>query len=70
MTQYIEFIADYWLSRLGVEKHFNTTNPFDFMELISLTGKTNFFESRVAEYQKAGLTSTTDNHKFSTEEDF
>jgi ribonucleoside-diphosphate reductase beta chain len=55
MCQYIEFVADRLLLSLGCAKHFNVTNPFDFMELISLQGKTNFFEKRVAEYQKSGV---------------
>lgn len=55
MKQYIEYVADYWLVRLGVAKIYNATNPFDFMELISLSGKTNFFEKRVGDYQKAGV---------------
>jgi ribonucleoside-diphosphate reductase beta chain len=55
MTQYIEFVADRLLVELGNEKVYNATNPFDFMEMISLQGKTNFFEKRVAEYQKAGV---------------
>lgn len=55
MKQYIEYVADYWLVRLGVPKLYNSTNPFDFMELISLSGKTNFFEKRVGDYQKAGV---------------
>lgn len=73
MAQYIEYIADYWLTRLGVGKHYNATNPFDFMELISLTGKTNFFENRVAEYQKAGVNGNNNNKQaqtFSLNEDF
>ncbi len=57
MSQYIEFVADRLLNSLGYPKHYNATNPFDFMELISLQGKTNFFEKRVAEYQKAGVMS-------------
>ena len=69
MSQYIEYVADYWLVRLGVEKHYGTANPFDFMELISLTGKTNFFENRVAEYQKAGVTGQS-SKAFTTDEDF
>jgi ribonucleotide reductase beta subunit family protein with ferritin-like domain len=44
MSQYIEFVADHWLQRLGCDKHYNAKNPFDWMELISLEGKTNFFE--------------------------
>jgi ribonucleoside-diphosphate reductase beta chain len=52
MCQYIEYIADFWLVELGYPKIYNVTNPFDFMEAISLNTKTNFFEKRVAEYQK------------------
>ena len=55
MTQYIEFVADRLLLELGNEKVYGAKNPFEFMELISLQGKTNFFEKRVAEYQKAGV---------------
>ena len=55
MTQYLEFVTDRLLSELGCEKEFNISNPFDFMDLISLQGKTNFFEKRVSEYQKAGV---------------
>jgi ribonucleoside-diphosphate reductase beta chain len=55
MCQYIEFVADRLLVALGCDKIYNVTNPFDFMEMISLQGKTNFFEKRVAEYQKAGV---------------
>ena len=55
MGQYIEFVADRLLMELGVDPIYNTNNPFDWMELISLQGKTNFFEKRVAEYQKAGV---------------
>mmetsp|Transcript_79878 Transcript_79878/g.138418 ORF Transcript_79878/g.138418 Transcript_79878/m.138418 type:complete len:345 (-) Transcript_79878:125-1159(-) len=60
MTRYIEFVADRLLTALGHSKLFGSSNPFDWMELISLQGKTNFFEKRVGEYQKAGvMTSTT-----------
>ena len=55
MTQYIECVADRLLNALGVPKIWNTKNPFDWMEMISLQGKTNFFERRVGEYQKAGV---------------
>ena len=55
MTQYLEFVTDGLLQDLGCEKEFNTANPFDFMEMISLQGKTNFFEKRVGDYQKAGV---------------
>lgn len=50
MSQYIEFVADRLLSQLGYDKVWNSTNPFDFMEMISLDGKTNFFEKRVGDY--------------------
>mmetsp|Transcript_12561 Transcript_12561/g.21766 ORF Transcript_12561/g.21766 Transcript_12561/m.21766 type:complete len:226 (+) Transcript_12561:133-810(+) len=59
MTKYIEFVADRLLSALGHSKLFNSSNPFDWMELISLQGKTNFFEKRVGEYQKAGVMAGT-----------
>ncbi len=52
MAQYIEYVADYWLVELGCSRVYNSENPFDFMDMISLQGKTNFFEKRVAEYQK------------------
>lgn len=55
MKQYIEFVADRLLRELGVPEIYGSENPFDWMELISLQGKTNFFEKRVAEYQKAGV---------------
>ncbi len=70
MAQYIEFVADRLLVALGVPKHFNATNPFDFMEMISLQGKTNFFEKRVSEYQKSGVMAEKDSQKFSLDEDF
>lgn len=73
MCQYIEFVADRLLMELGCNKIYNATNPFDFMEMISLQGKTNFFEKRVAEYQKAGvLNKDTESNgvKFSLDEDF
>ena len=70
MKQYIEFVADRWMAELGYDKLFNSTNPFDFMEMISLQGKTNFFEKRVGDYQKAGLLSGKEAQSFSLEEDF
>jgi ribonucleoside-diphosphate reductase beta chain len=71
MSQYIEFVADRLLQELGNDKVYNATNPFDFMEMISLQGKTNFFEQRVAEYQKAGVMSGgTDTRSFTVDEDF
>ncbi len=53
MCQYIEFVADRLVLQLGYDKIYNATNPFDFMEMISLAGKTNFFERRVGEYALA-----------------
>lgn len=71
MSQYIEFCADRLLESLGCEKYYNAENPFDFMEMISLQGKTNFFEKRVAEYQKSGImTGGSENNVFSLDEDF
>jgi len=57
MTQYLEFVTDRLLGEFNCENEYNATNPFDFMEMISLEGKTNFFEKRVSEYQKAGVKS-------------
>lgn len=70
MCQYIEFCADRLLLSLGVGKIYNAKNPFDFMEMISLQGKTNFFEKRVSEYQKSGVMSSTSEQQFSLDEDF
>lgn len=72
MSQYIEFVADRLLVELGNDKIYNVTNPFDFMEMISLQGKTNFFEKRVAEYQKAGVGSgdNASSKTFTIDEDF
>jgi ribonucleoside-diphosphate reductase beta chain len=70
MAQYIEFVADRLLNSLGVDKYYNASNPFDFMEMISLQGKTNFFEKRVAEYQKAGVKNEGEGKTFSLDEDF
>jgi ribonucleoside-diphosphate reductase beta chain len=70
MSQYIEFVADRLLTELGNEKEYNATNPFDFMEMISLQGKSNFFEKRVGEYQKSGVLAGKDNLKFTMNEEF
>ncbi|KAJ3261022.1 Ribonucleotide-diphosphate reductase (RNR), small subunit [Boothiomyces macroporosus] len=72
MKTYIEFVADRLLVELGVEKHYKATNPFDFMEMISLQGKTNFFEKKVGEYQKSGVMNSTRSQptKFTLDEDF
>jgi len=55
MTQYIQFVADRLAVQFGISKQWNVSNPFDFMELISLEGKTNFFEKKVSEYSKPGV---------------
>ena len=70
MCEYIEFVADRLLISLGCQKQYNANNPFDFMEMISLQGKTNFFEKRVAEYQKSGVMSEKESMSFSLDEDF
>lgn len=70
MSQYIEFVADRLLSELGCKKEYNSANPFDFMDMISIQGKTNFFEKRVAEYQKAGVMSGNDKQSFTMDEEF
>ncbi|KAK4426053.1 Ribonucleoside-diphosphate reductase small chain [Sesamum alatum] len=75
MSQYIEFVADRLLNALGCGKLYHVQNPFDWMELISLQGKTNFFEKRVGEYQKASVMSSLngnggDTHVFKLDEDF
>lgn len=70
MQQYIEFVADRLLVSLGNEKVYNTTNPFPWMEMISIQGKTNFFEKRVGDYQKAGLMTDRKEQVFSMEADF
>jgi ribonucleoside-diphosphate reductase beta chain len=73
MQQYIEFVADRLLVDLNLEKVYNATNPFGFMEMISLEGKTNFFENRVSEYKKAGVNSeggSAQNRTFSMDADF
>ena len=70
MSQYIEFVADRLLVELGNPKVYNTANPFDFMDLISLQGKTNFFEKRVGEYQKSGVMGNKEDNIFTLDEDF
>ena len=73
MCEYIEFVADRLVNELVGQKIYNATNPFDFMEMISLRGKTNFFEKRVGDYQKAGVLNSTEKEtgpKFSLNEDF
>jgi ribonucleoside-diphosphate reductase beta chain len=70
MCQYIEFVADRLLGELGCSKVYNASNPFDFMEMISLQGKTNFFEKKVAEYQKAGVMSEKKDNTIRFDEEF
>lgn len=70
MCAYIEFVADRLLLALDCAKIYNAVNPFDFMEMISLQGKTNFFEKRVGEYQKAGVMNDGASKAFSMDEDF
>lgn len=70
MSQYIEFVADRLLLELIGEKHYNTKNPFDFMNLISLEGKTNFFEKKVGEYQKWGVMANKTDNVFTLDAEF
>ncbi len=70
MCEYIEFVADRLLVSLGNDKVYNAENPFPWMDLISLQGKTNFFEKRVGDYQKAGVLSDKKDQVFSLDEDF
>uniref|UniRef100_A0A8B9JYM9 ribonucleoside-diphosphate reductase n=1 Tax=Astyanax mexicanus TaxID=7994 RepID=A0A8B9JYM9_ASTMX len=70
MKQYIKFVADRLLTDLGMPKVYKAENPFDFMESISLEGKTNFFEKRVAEYQRFGVMSNTMDSEFTLDADF
>ncbi|XP_072045435.1 ribonucleoside-diphosphate reductase subunit M2 B-like [Amphiura filiformis] len=70
MKRYIEFVADRLLLELGCDRIYNVENPFDFMENISLEGKTNFFEKRVGEYQKSGVMAKKEEQTFTLEADF
>ncbi len=70
MSQYIEFVADRLIYALGYKKLYNATNPFEWMEMISLQGKTNFFEKRVGDYQKSGVMSATEDKVFRLDADF
>lgn len=70
MSQYIEFVADRLLGELGCEKHFKTENPLDFMDQISMEVKTNFFEKKVSEYQKAGVMASAKEREFSLDAEF
>jgi ribonucleoside-diphosphate reductase beta chain len=70
MSLYIEFVADRLVTQLGYQKIYNTQNPFDFMEMISMEGKTNFFEKRVMEYSKAGVGVDAQDMEFTLDADF
>jgi len=74
MNQYVEFVSDTLLTMLGYNRFYDTKNPFEWMELISLQGKTNFFERRTSEYQKMGVSMKIkeegDDHTFTTDADF
>jgi ribonucleotide reductase beta subunit family protein with ferritin-like domain len=70
MAEYIKFCADRLLAALGCEKLYNTANPFDWMDMISLQGKTNFFEKRVSEYSKSGVGVEADQQVIAFDEDF
>jgi len=70
MQQYIEFVADRLIYALGYNKIYNAQNPFEWMDMICLQGKTNFFERRVGEYQKANVTSNKEDKVFRLDADF
>ena len=70
MSQYLEFVADRLLVSLGYDKLYRQTNPFEWMEMISIQGKTNFFEKRVSEYKKTGVMVSKEEQVFSLDFDF
>ncbi|KDO16195.1 hypothetical protein SPRG_18265 [Saprolegnia parasitica CBS 223.65] len=70
MCEYIEFCADRLLHALGATKLYNAKNPFDWMDMISLQGKTNFFEKRVGEYSKSGVGVSAEDQSFTLDADF
>ena len=70
MSQYIEFVADRLAVQFGCDKIYNTSNPFDFMDLISMRTKTNFFEKRVGEYGKAGVSVEDNEMELDLDADF
>ena len=70
MSEYIEFVADRLLMSLGNEQVYKTANPFPWMEMISLQGKTNFFEKRVGDYKKAGVSAVRESHVFDMNDAF
>ena len=70
MTQYIQYVADRLLQMLNIDKIYNASNPFDWMEMISVQGKTNFFEKRVGEYSNVANPEANSNHEFKLDDDF
>ena len=70
MSKYIEYVADRLLLMFGLEKIYNTANPFDWMELISVQGKTNFFEKRVGEYSNVSNPNSNADNSFGLDEEF
>ena len=70
MTEYIKYVADRLMSELGYNKLYGVKNPFDFMEKISMEGKTNFFDSRPTQYQKSSVMNKTRENSFEMTEDF
>ena len=70
MKEYIEFVSDRLLRELGYEELYKSKNPFDFMNLISLQGKTNFFEKRVGDYARSGIITDGSTNEFSMDDDF
>lgn len=70
MSQYIEYVADFWLVALGYSKIYNVENPFDWMQNIALTAQTNFFERKVSEYQKSGVMSNQEQRSFVLDAEF
>lgn len=70
MSQYIEFVADHLLVELDCKRLYNVQNPFDFMENLSIQGKTNFFEKKVAEYQRMGVMNNSEDREFTLDADF
>jgi ribonucleoside-diphosphate reductase beta chain len=70
MTQYIQFVADFWLVRLGYPKLYNVANPFPFMVNIAIQNRTNFFEKRVGDYKRANVGTAVEERRFVIDEDF
>jgi len=70
MSQYLEYVADFWLEKLGYDKLYKTKNPYPWMELLGTENKTNFFERRVGEYSKSGVLVDEEEQTFSLDADF